>query len=406
MEENNYGGFDYDFHETLNQGLKYGEDLKYRDKQQQHEYGQQVALQLQSQEFAMDYEGKMNAMMKAGINPLTAAAGLAGASTSAISSVPSTGVGQGVNAVNAASEAVKTLSGGAKDVVESVAQGTKLDPEKNQIIADTYLKYKEAGYNDEMAKGLAIANSYMPAEKFLGLVSLSGQIRNLHGEYLNMMKDIDVKNERIKEIEKHIKEMGSTISLNEKLALESEKRALQIEAQTEETQWLNNKRNELDIDPRSPLEMNMFMSGVKYGPDDARYTTGNQILFDTNYNRFSGQYSAEDKYAYSIAYRRQRGENVADIVDNRIGGWPDLIGRVSEHVDIHIGNIVNGIKNVPKNQQGKKIREELTMVLNNAYKSQEDFPDDKDIPRIIEDLQLALSLSNNELVEWYSKNWK
>lgn len=407
MEENNFGGFNYDFHDTLNQGLKYGENVKYRDKQQQHEYGQQVALQLQSQEFAMDYEGKMEAMMKAGINPLTAAAGLASASTPAISSVPSTGVGQGVNAFNAATGAVKSLAdaanavtGGKASLADAAFKNGTLEPTIDKLNAEAATEWQK-----------------------LGLTSAERQIAETTLKYAdeNAIRDLQIKRVNINLLSQQYKNLKAT---HDNIIAEYDKIIAQKDLAISQQEYYDALKGKTDEEKRWIKERNDFWkeNGFDLNANGIHNIIAQMVANDRDaeaflekYIDYGGRYqsavsdaeqNAIDKYAYSIAYRRQRGENVADIVDNRVGGWSDLVGRIAEHLDFHFENVLNGFKNIPKNQQGKKIRDELTMVLNNAYKSQEDFPNDKDIPKLIEDLQFALSLSNNELAEWYSKNWK
>ena len=270
--------------------------------QQDKQFAQQM-YQIDYQNAYNDPAADMERKRRAGINPNTAAAGIAGApNTSATpSAVPQTP--QGITPADIAGVA-NAATGGIASLGEAADKFGLLGVRKNQIISDTFLKYKEAGYNEEMAKGLAIANAYLPTEKFLGIVSLEGQIDNLHAEYQTMIQGIEESKARIKEIDAQIKLAESTGNLNDKLALEAEKRALLIESQTTEQNWFNDKRKELDIDPKSPIENNIFMLGCKYGRDNQQYQTSLGILYDTQYNSQLGKNEADVQKAYDLMFNQ------------------------------------------------------------------------------------------------------
>lgn len=276
--------------------------------EQREQFGQQASLQQmqndwQSNENAKwnDEREKMKRMVEAGINPLTAAQGISGASTPPTS--PSSASSPNLAPVSQLPDAVRSVG----DIVDKFSSANErdrlLESRKKNLISDTFLKYKQAGYTEEQAKGLAIANAYLPTEKFLGILTLASNIKKLSAEYKDLMQGIEESKARIKEIDSQISLNTSYGNLAAKHALEAEKRAILLEAQTKEQNWLNDKREQYGIDVRSPLENNIFMLGIT---GDANYEKSLGIIRDVKYNQETGGYHAQADYAYDIAYEQGR----------------------------------------------------------------------------------------------------
>lgn len=283
-------------------GIDFLDNLLYPNLQQEKEFGQQVALTKYLNSGA--YKDKFNALRELGIHPVTAAESLTGASSGAAAPASSQG------AAAKSLEGMVSAGTGFGDFLDKVSSANErnqlLDVRRKNIIADTYQKYVDAGYTSEMAKNMAIANAFLPTEKYLGLVALEGQIDNLHAEYLTMMQGIEESKKRIEELDAQIKLAESQGNLNDKLALESEKRTLLIEAQTTEQNWYNDKMKSLDIDPRNPIENNVFMTGVKDGKTS--YVSQLDIVRDVKYSEATGQYDSQVEHAYDLAYESGRAD--------------------------------------------------------------------------------------------------
>lgn len=300
-------------------GIEFLDNLLYPNLQQEVEFGQQVALTKYLNGDA--YKDKFRALRELGINPVTAAEALTGASSGAAS--PSSSVGAAAKSLEGISSAVGAVGDLADKFSSANERNRLLESRRNNLIADTYQKYVDAGYTSEMAKNMAIANAFLPTEKYLGLVALQGQIDNLHAEWLTMMQGISESKKRIEELDAQIKLAASQGNLNDKLALEAEKRTLLIESQTTEQNWYNNKMKLYGIDPRNPIENNVFMTGVKEGKTS--YDSQLGIVRDLKYNEMTGQYDSQEEHAYSIAYNTAVGEAFASWTERPNTLWSMIV---------------------------------------------------------------------------------
>lgn len=272
--------------------------------QQTAEFGQQAALTKYLNSDA--YKDRFEAMVDAGINPAAAAQALG---VSAGASAPNSAIGAGSGALQAGAAIADSVGNVADKLATAKETRTLLDERKKNLISDTFLKFTQSGYNQELAKGLAIANAYLPTEKFLGLLSLSSHIDNLHAEYQSIMQSINESKFRIKEIDAQIRLAESQRNLNEKLQLESEKRTLEIEARTKEQNWLNQQMALYGVNPRNPIESNVFLAGVRDGKTSYDSQVG--IIRDIHYNEATGQYDANEEHSYLIARNTALGNAFA-----------------------------------------------------------------------------------------------
>lgn len=320
---------------------------------QRIEFGQQVALQQQQNDWQSaenakwnDEREKMKRLKEAGVNPLTAAQGVAGAGASptsptSVSSPTQAGQPNLPDAVNSVGNVVDRLSSAQE-------RNSLLEDRRKNLISDTYLKYKEAGFADEQAKGLAIANAFLPTEKFLGILTMTANMDKIKGEYQSLMQGIDESKKRIEELDSQIRLNEAQGNLAGKLAAEAEKRSLLIEAQTTELNWFNDKRKELGIDPRSPLENQIFMLGIT---GDARYESALGIVRDVKYNESLGGYNADKQTAYDRAY--EAGRAAYDF------NWDSPPKTIAEFLWKGVGNI----------------KENLSEIVSDLFKPSSDKPD-------------------------------
>ena len=268
---------------------------------QEREFGQQVALQQMQNEWNSEQE-KMRRLKEAGVNPLTAAQGVSGSGQSpATSSVPGQAVTSPPSDVGAA---VSGIGQGVEAFSKSKETRKLLDNRNKNLVTDTFLKLKEAGYQDALAKNLSIATMFLPQEKMLNLMAMAAEVPKINAEYNSIMQGIDESKERIKEIDARIKLAEATANYQDKLALEAEKRTLQIQVQTDMDNWRLDKMKRLNLDPNNPIESNMFTMACEGNQD--LVDKGAAVFRDIEYNKSTGAYDAEEEHAYDIAYDKER----------------------------------------------------------------------------------------------------
>lgn len=299
--------------------------------EQREQFGQQVALSRDQAKYAntQGIEDRFKTLEKLGVNPFTIAQGLAGSQGAAVTapappSQPSN---------NSIPEALQSVGGAADALSSARERNTLLDERKKNLISDTYLKYKTAGYNDEMAKGLAIANAFLPTEKFLGLLSLDASIDKLHAEYKSLMQGIKESKKRVEELDAQIELAHATRDLQKQLEAEAEKRALLIEAQTKEQNWLNTQMELYGVNPRNPIESNVFLAGVREGRTSYNGQLG--IVRDIQYNNATGTYDSQQEHSYDIAYNEALGKAAASWFERPNSLWStvyDFSKRVASNL--------------------------------------------------------------------------
>lgn len=167
---------------------------------------------------------KMQGLKAAGINPLTAAAGLAGNGGS--SSVPQPA--QSVNPIGDVAGAVGSVAGAAQNVAGVVSSMSKLPHELSNIDSDTASKLANAGLSNAQTQGVITDNTYKDEDWKTRLNVQRQQFDNMKQELTNM-KAIH------REIMTHCDEMISQIELNGSVKDYNE--ALMLKVQ-EETRWM------------------------------------------------------------------------------------------------------------------------------------------------------------------------
>lgn len=144
---------------------------------------------------------KMEGMIAAGINPLTAAGGIAS------SGAPVSDPASSVNPIGDVSGAVSDLSSGFGSVASGVSTLSKLGDEKENLRYDSLSKFEAAGLSHAQAMGVMTDNKYKD-EDWLATLSLKyQQYDNMKAEYHNLKAQHE-------EIITHIDEMISQIQLN------------------------------------------------------------------------------------------------------------------------------------------------------------------------------------------------
>lgn len=360
--------------------------------EQREQFGQQVALQREQNDWNSETE-KMKRLQAAGVNPLTAAEGVSGSGgSSSVGAPPAQPNNTGIPA------AVESVGNVVDKMSAAGERNTLLDERRKNLISDTFLKYKQAGYTDEQSKGLAIANAFLPTEKFLGILTLEANMDKIKAEYKSLMQGIEESKARIDEIDAKIELAKEQGNLASKMALEAEKRTILIESQTKEQDWFNNIHDRYQIDPRNPLENNILMLGITDSPD---YEKSVNIVRDVKFNESTGQFQAERDYAQSIAFRRAKGAEIAKTEYSKPETLKGFILQALKGVDNRVGaEIGEAIKQFRGNgSSGKSIRRTLSISLGELT-SDKVKTDDPDTQKAINEILGLLQLSDKDLEEW------
>ncbi|MBO7734944.1 MAG: hypothetical protein J6S67_20450 [Methanobrevibacter sp.] len=261
---------------------------------QQREFQQQEYLLEKEQNW--NSEGaRMERMKAAGINPLTAAAGIAGSQGSATAPAVSNATGSPSAAVGSAASMLNSVGSSRQAFAEASFKGATEEPTVQNIIADTEEKATQAGYNKEQAQNLAISNLFLSREKALGLIALR---KNL--DLMDSQRDLYIAQKEhfgslIKEVDEHIEVMKAERNLIGTQEAVEKKRGLLLDQQTFELKWQNDIRTMFKIDPTQPIENNTFLLWLQKSP---LYDSSLDFIQDINYKRYTGQYKSQSEQSW------------------------------------------------------------------------------------------------------------
>lgn len=343
---------------------------------------------------------KMQGLKAAGINPLTAAGAVAGSNSTLPQPSASTNpIGDVAGAIGSAAAAVEGLGG------LSIA-AEKLPDEIEKLRSDSSKNFADIGLTNAQTQGVLFDNTYKNEDWKSRLNVQRQQFENMKKEYSNLeaihaqiLKDIEAK-------QAQIELNGSQEDYYNSLKL-------QVEELTRWQKQLDDFRiNHKLFITDSGIDGYIF-SMVESGADMAQFDK-----FIEEYSKYRSsvvgaearsQYSAEADYAEAISRARKNGENASDEFYGRFGSAFDLAGKVaslgSRLTSGVLGSAVNSISDLFKSGKAKDIRNELNMILNNAYEQMELYPDEKTrLQPIIDMCTSALQLSNTELVDWWKKS--
>lgn len=172
-------------------------------------------------------QAKMSGLKAAGINPLTAASGIAGSGSSYQAPASST------NPIGDIADAAGALASGFGSVAGGVSDLTKLNPEVANIEADTASKFTGIGLTNAQTQGVLTDNSYKDEDWKSRLNVQRQQFENMKAEYKNLEVTHD-------EILKHIEEMISQIEVNG--SIEDYNNAMKLKVD-EEMRWIKAKND-------------------------------------------------------------------------------------------------------------------------------------------------------------------
>lgn len=172
-------------------------------------------------------QAKMAGLKAAGVNPLTAASGIAGSGSSYQAPASST------NPIGDVAGAAGSLATGFGSVAGGVSDLTKLAPEVANIEADTASKFAGIGLTNAQTQGVLTDNTYKDEDWKTRLNVQRQQFENMKAEY----KNLEATHE---EIMKHIDEMISQIEVNG--SIEDYNNAMKLKVD-EETRWIKSKND-------------------------------------------------------------------------------------------------------------------------------------------------------------------
>lgn len=355
---------------------------------QQREFEQQEYLLEKEQAFA-DPAYQISRYKAAGVNPYAVGGSVSGNSPAA-PAVSNSG-SQGAAALGSLASILGTVFAGSEQLANANQTNTLLEYRANQIQAETFEKMMAATNNYWLSKSISTMLPYQTAQA--------------QQEFYLRMYEFPKVQQEIKNLEAEHDKIYAEIDVLEQSANELEKRALKEQEDARYQKAINDtlEKWHYDLSQGDPL-MNALVHCLLEGD----YSEAEKIAsgVETYHNRIGkGEQSAVSEFAYDIDYARQNGKNASDEAYGRFGSPADMAGKIvslgSKWID---QNIIGRVEDAFKRKDAKKVRDELTMVLNNAYEQLEKYPDDASrINEVIADIQCALQLSNKELIQWYEK---
>lgn len=274
------------------------DDWAHPQRKEQRQLGYQLSM------MSAEPSIRMKAMIAAGINPLTAAGGVAGSSPSSIPQPASS-----VNPLGDVAGAVGSAAAGVNSIAGAVSSIGKLAPEIGNIKSDTAKNFADIGLTNAQTQGVLTDNKYKDEDWKSSLNIKRQQFDNMKAEWSNIVATHN-------EIMKHINEMQSQIELNGsqqdyfsamKSRIEEETRFIQAKNQF----CLDNKLYLLD----SGLDGYIF-SMVESGADISQFDKFIEIYSkyreSVAYSSSKGAFDAEIDTAYERAFNEAKGKAEVD----------------------------------------------------------------------------------------------
>lgn len=369
--------------------------------------------EFQQQEYLMEKEAmyndpvyRMNRMKQAGINPNVAGSGIAGGTMGASAPAVSNNTQGVAGAVNALSGVANAITGGKASLAKAAFDRATINPTVDKLVAETGLLFENQGLTAAQRQASENYLKYMDEDQYTDLQLKRVNLKRMNQEFKNAKAQHDLILSTITKTDEEIEliRMQEGEAAANTAKLEAEK--LRIEEETRYQNWINGWCEKNNIRPTSntpdAIALDLWLSG---GDVEGYFDT----LADGYGKRVNAEQQAMENHAYAIENARKSGQNAADVLYGRVGSWADYLGQVSRDIGNNIQNIQDGIvaafKTGGVNKQGREIRKELTMILDNAFEALDKYPEDAvHYQRVISDTQAALLLSNKELVEWYNKS--
>lgn len=364
---------------------------------QQREFEQQEYLM----EKEMDYKNPVNqmAMMRqAGINPAVAAQGIAGAAGSGISapSVSSSG-NQGAAALTSLSSLLSAITQSPEKLANARETTQLLDYKQGLIKAQTIEALESAGLSHWNALSIGELLPTMKDNAKADFYMKLAEIKNISAEYQNIIA--------------HHKEILQNIELSKSQVSELEARAALENEQKRYQQQIDDFFVSKGFHPDSPVDVSLRNSIVSGNIEQAN-AIGKGIE-DYSYHSSYGEQSAVAEFAYRIQKGRADGQTASDIMYHRYGSMFDFLGRnLKEPLEAilpTVKDVSSDIRELLSAGDARGIRRELNKVLNECYEKL-DTPVSEDTRKLlisqIDQINMVLLMSNNDLLDWAKKDNK
>lgn len=276
---------------------------------QSREFAQQEYLMDKQNEYNLPVN-QMARMKAAGINPNTAAIGIAqgGNESAQAPAVASNeqGVANGIGQAAAAISGIGALPATVANLAADSAAKEAVANETNQLLslkgglfrAQTYDAFTHAGLNFHQAAAFEIENQYRGIGLCLDIAAKRAQLPILRQTFRNLQAEYDVKMKNIEVMEQEIRESASRISLNEGLALQARKNAAYLEANTWYQARINQTMQNFNFDPRWATNSVLFGIGTNLDISDEDASQHFDAILDIAYkaNRYASQGTAEGAF--------------------------------------------------------------------------------------------------------------
>lgn len=298
-----YGPLGSDFAGTI------FENWLYPGMQQQREFGQQVALTREQNQWNSEGE-RLKRMVDAGINPYLAAQGIANAGgVSSAAASPNSAIGSGAEGVNAASSLLGNSTSAAVGALDSVEKLATLNERRAKLRAETVASLEAAGLSSWEAKAIAEMlpdrKSNLRADTYLKL----GQYRNTVAEYRNIRKEYDVKKQTIDTMKKQASMYESQGNLAEamRLKVNAEAEGIKLDNWWKET----DKQFWLDHGYRMDDEMDVALRNAAANGHNFDVDQVGQTIENFHYSEEKGVRDADIDTAFNLAFNEILGNEAA-----------------------------------------------------------------------------------------------
>lgn len=352
---------------------------------------------------------QMKRAMQAGINPFVAASGIAGAGVGSVASASPSSNPQLPQMLSAAGNLVGSATGAFGNVANGIIGLSKLKHEIRNIDADTSKMFTDMGFTNLQSKAMATQLKYMDSKEQIGVWQALAtfdktkqEYNNLKAQHSNLIKEYD---EIIARIDLLKAEKGEVEAL--KLVHDATVQKLDAESKWQgiENDFFQSHGYKLGTPIYESLRDMMISAGEfnleTFGDVVSGYESKVQGAVE------DARQGAIEKHTFAISHAHANGKNASDTLYGRIGSTMDFVGRLSAMGTNFLGQLGNKANNLFKSGKAKDIRNDLRMILDNAYDQLDKYPEDaKRINAIIEEANAALMLSNSELVEWWKKSNK
>lgn len=372
---------------------------------QSREFSQQEYLQDKMNAYNTPLN-QMKRMTKAGINPLNAAAAVAG-SGSESAQAPSVASNQnGVqNGVASAAQMIASLGSSAAGFAEAAFKQGTLKPTIDKLNSEFEKNLVDKGFTEQQIDGLITDNKYRGEnwEAEINLKRLQAddfyhQWQNLEAQYQLLINQAETEVHRWELLDSQAGEATAHANyleaLNRKTSLEADWMKIRVDF------W---KERGFDI-LSSSVDMVLVQMIENGKPVDELCKELIRYYGDREYEVGKGEQKAIRDYAQSIAFRRQRGESIASTRYDSPKSFSEAFWKVVQGMDNTLNKELSAIykRFMSHPDNAKEIRRNLAAALG-ELSGENVMMDDPDVQNLINEITDLLQFSDFAL-EQYFKN--